>query len=94
MNRTCDTVAAVAWRSIMLAAISVTLIGCKDLGRDMAAGKVKAMEVYKPASVEGDDRAREYVRNCLEAMGYRLLPNCVGGGTAGTFGYTYFSCYE
>jgi hypothetical protein len=80
-------------RSIMIAAISLTLIGCKDVGRDMAACKVNAMEVYKPASVETDDRAGEYVRTCMEAMGYRLLPLCVGG-SAGTAGYTYFSCYE
>ena len=77
----------------MLAAISVTLIGCKDVGRDMAACKIKAMEVYKPASVETDDPASEYVRNCMEAMGYRLLSHCVGG-TTGTAGYTYLSCYQ
>jgi hypothetical protein len=77
----------------MLVAVSIALIGCKDVGRDMAACKVKAIEVYKPASVETDDRAAEYVRNCMEAMGYSLLPHCVGG-TAGTAGYTFFSCYE
>src|SRR5262249_16287994 len=90
MNRT--RVGTVAWHSIVLATISVALIGCKDVGRDMAACKIKAMEVYKPAaSVETDDRASEYVRSCMEAMGYRLLPHCVGG-TVGTAGYTYLSC--
>jgi len=29
----------------------------------------------------------------MEAMGYQMLPLCVGGNL-GTAGYTYFSCYE
>jgi hypothetical protein len=57
----------------------------------MAACKVKAMELYKPVSAE-TDVTREYVRNWMEVIGYRLLPQCAGG--AGTFGYTYFSYYE
>jgi hypothetical protein len=93
MTRTRGTVAEVALRSIVLAAISVTLIGCKDVGRDLAACKVKAMEVYKPTSLYSDDRAGEYVRNCMEAAGYQILGHCVGGNL-GTEGYTYLSCYE
>jgi len=73
-----------------LAAISITLVGCKDAVRDMAACKVKAMEVYKPVFVETDAHAAEYVRNCMEAMGYHL--SC--DSSTGTFGYTLFSCYE
>jgi hypothetical protein len=88
-----NTIAAAALRTIVLVAISIMLIGCKDVGRDMAACKVKAMEVYKPVSAETDDRAGEYVRNCMEAIGYRLLPHCVGGNL-GTAGYTFLSCYE
>ena len=85
-----DTVAAAAWRTIVLAAISVTLIGCKDVGRDMAACKVKAIEVYKPNLLEADERAREYVLNCMQAMGYRLVSLCASS----TAGYTYLTCYE
>jgi hypothetical protein len=51
------------------------------------------MEVYKPTSLYSDDRAGEYVRNCMEAMGYLFLANCAGGPT-GTNGYTYPSCYK
>ena len=47
------------WRSIILAVISVALVGCKDVGRDMAACKVKAIEVYKPASVETANAGKE-----------------------------------
>jgi hypothetical protein len=91
MNQVRDvTAVAAATRIIMLAAISVTLIGCKDVGRDMAICKVKAMELYKPASIETDDRTTQYVRNCMEAMGYRLLSHC----TYWTAGYTSVTCYE
>jgi hypothetical protein len=89
MNWTPDTVAEVARRTIVLAAISVALVGCKDVGRDLAACKVKAMEVYKPADVETDASASLYVRNCMEAAGYSLVGLCVP-----TTSYTYLSCYE
>jgi len=49
------------------------------------------MALYKPVSAE-TDVTREYVRNCMEAVGYRLLPRC--GGAVGTFGYTYLPYYE
>jgi hypothetical protein len=39
-------IVAATWRSVVLAAVSVALIGCKDVGRDMAACKVKAIEIY------------------------------------------------
>jgi hypothetical protein len=90
MNRTRDTVAEVARRTIVLAAISVALVGCKDVVRDLAHCKLKAMEIYKSLPAEGDERAGQYVLNCMQAAGYRLVGKCASG----TAGYTYRSCYE
>jgi hypothetical protein len=86
-----DTIPAAAWRSIVLAAISVTLIGCKDVVRDVAHCKIKAMKAYKPASVDVDERAGQYVLNCMQAAGYQFTSRCTKAGTAR---YTYPICYE
>jgi hypothetical protein len=42
-----DTIGAAAWRSIVLAAISVTLIGCKDVVRDLSR------MVFQPSDFPG-----------------------------------------
>ncbi len=54
----------------------VGLTGCfdaKDKQRDLAACAVRAIEVYKPASpLVLDDRAGEYIKNCMITVGYRV----------------------
>jgi hypothetical protein len=78
---------------MLLVAVPIAVIGCsKDVGRDMANCKVKAMEAYKPASVETDDRAAQYVLNCMLAAGYQLTSVCMNASNPA--GWTYFSCYQ
>jgi hypothetical protein len=68
------------------------LTGCfdgKDVQRDLAACKVRAIEVYKPASLISDDRAGEYIKNCMITVGYRLASDCLDKQI-----WTYVGCYE
>jgi hypothetical protein len=62
--------AGFAMALILLAAMAVAVVGCSvDTEKDLAACKVKAMELYKPENA-GEGQSGDYLRACMRAAGY------------------------
>lgn len=83
------------WKALtILIAVTAAAIGCsdKDVGRDIAACRTKAMEVYKPKSVGGDNRVAEYVLDCMKVAGHQL--NSKVCPVTDPWYWTLDSCYE